>query len=75
MISKTVTLIKDYYLNGVLKRKGLKLTVDKAKCQELANGGYIETDKRYKAKRPTRSKVNIKKAVVTASENTNIKNK
>lgn len=72
MISGTVTLIKDYYLNGNLKKKGTKLMVDKVKCQELANGGYIELDSRYKKPAPKRSKVKVKKAVVNKADNTNI---
>jgi len=55
----TVTIIKAYSLNGIIKPIGTQLPVTENKMQELAEGGYIEIDERFKTPKPKRSKVKI----------------
>jgi hypothetical protein len=74
-MTHTVILIKDYDMNGVIKKKGTGLTVTKDFIKQLADEGYIETDKRHKKSVPKRSKIKIKQAVIKSADNTNIKNK
>ena len=37
-----ITLIKDWNLNGVIKKKGLKMEVDPQRERWLMDNGYIE---------------------------------
>ena len=59
---KTVTLIKNYNLNGNIKKAGTELTCTTAKINELAAGEYIKTDKRFKKQKPLESAIKIETA-------------
>ena len=71
---KIVTLIKAHSINGIIKPIGTELIVTSSKIEELAKGGFIETDKRYKEPKPKKSKIKIENTQLkTDKETTSLK--